>query len=102
MFAILKPHEVNRNNPNQSIINPYIYKDEQEIRDFIKIAHKLDISDLFLLVEYVWILDELLDRGLIIETETDFKPHPYYEITERGPRCLELFGELDDDLRSSD
>ena len=47
-------------------------------------------------------LDELLDRGLIIETETDFKPHPYYEITERGRRCLELFGELDDDLRSSD
>ena len=47
-------------------------------------------------------LDELLDRRLIIETETDFKPHPYYEITERGRRCLELFGELDDDLRSSD
>ena len=54
MFAILKPHEVNRNNPNQSLINPYIYKDEQEIRDFIKIAHQVDISDLFVLVEYVW------------------------------------------------
>ena len=47
-------------------------------------------------------LDELLDRRLIVETETDFKPHPYYEITERGRRCLELFCELDGELRSSD
>ena len=45
-------------------------------------------------------LDELLDRGLIVETETDFKPHPYYEITERGRRCLELFNELDNDLKT--
>ena len=45
-------------------------------------------------------LDELLDRGLIVETETHFKPHPYYEITERGRRCLELFNELDDDLKT--
>lgn len=44
-------------------------------------------------------LDELLDRRLIIETETDFKPHPYYEITERGRRCLQLFDELEDELR---
>ncbi len=48
-------------------------------------------------------LDELLDRGLIVEkTETDFKPHPYYEITERGRRCLELFGRIDDDLKPLD
>ena len=45
-------------------------------------------------------LDELLDRGLIVETETGFKPHPYYEITERGRRCLELFNELDNDLKT--
>ena len=32
--------------------------------------------------------DELLDRRLIIETETDFKPHPYYENTERGRGVL--------------
>ncbi|MGH9978456.1 MAG: winged helix-turn-helix domain-containing protein [Nitrososphaeraceae archaeon] len=47
-------------------------------------------------------LDELLDRGLIVETETDFKPHPYYEITERGRRCLELFGKIADDLKPLD
>jgi predicted transcriptional regulator len=45
-------------------------------------------------------LDELLDRGLIVETE--FKPHPYYEITERGRRCLELFDKIDDDLKPLD
>lgn len=64
MFAILKPQEVNRNNPNQSLINPYIYKDEQEIRDFIKLAHQVDISDLFLLVEYVW-------RNVIVAKEKE-------------------------------
>lgn len=63
-FAILKPQEVNRNNPNQSMINPYVYKDEQEIRDFIKIAHQVDISDLFLLVEYVW-------RNVIVAKEKE-------------------------------
>jgi predicted transcriptional regulator len=47
-------------------------------------------------------LDELLDRGLIVETETEFKPHPYYEITERGRRCLELFDKIDDDLKPLD
>ena len=46
-------------------------------------------------------LDGLLDWGLIVETETDFKPHCYYQITERGRRCLEIFGELDDDLRAT-
>ena len=46
-------------------------------------------------------IDELLDRGLIVETETDFEPHPYYEITERGRRCLELFGKIEDDLKPS-
>ena len=33
--------------------------------------------------------------------ETDFKPHFYYQITERGRRCLEIFGELDGDLRAT-
>ena len=47
-------------------------------------------------------LHELLDRGLIVETATDFKPHCHYQITERGSRCLELFGELDDDLRPTE
>ena len=43
-------------------------------------------------------LDELLDQGLIAEMETDFKPHCYYQITERGRRCLQLINEIDDDL----
>jgi len=54
MFAILKPQEVNTNNPNQTVVMPYIYKDEHEIRDLIKLACQIDISDLFSLVEYVW------------------------------------------------
>jgi hypothetical protein len=54
MFAILKPQEVNVNNPNQTVVMPYIYRDEQEIRDLIKLARQIDISDLFSLIEYVW------------------------------------------------
>jgi hypothetical protein len=54
MFAILRPQEINTNNPNQSLINPYIYKDEEEVRQFIAIARQIDISDLFSLVEYIW------------------------------------------------
>jgi len=30
---------------------------------------------------------------------TDFKPFGYYEITKKGRLCLQLFGELKDDLR---
>ena len=44
-------------------------------------------------------LDELLNCGLIVETVTDFKPHCYYQITERGRRCLAILGELDDELK---
>jgi hypothetical protein len=32
----------------------------------------------------------------------DFKPRSYYEITEKGLRCLELFGALGDNLRATD
>ena len=46
-------------------------------------------------VEY---LGRLVGSGLLIMTE--IKPFfPYYEITEKGRRCLQLFGELEDDLR---
>ena len=30
---------------------------------------------------------------------TDFKPFSYYEITPKGRRCLQLFGEIQDDLQ---
>ena len=30
---------------------------------------------------------------------TDFKPCSYYEITSKGRRCLQLFGEIEDDLK---
>ena len=47
-------------------------------------------------VEY---LGQLIDLGLLVKTE--FKPfYSYYEITEKGRRCLELFNELDDDLKT--
>ena len=39
----------------------------------------------------------LVDRRLL--TLVDFKPYSFYEITKRGRRCLQLFGEIEDDLR---
>ncbi|MGC2307497.1 MAG: winged helix-turn-helix domain-containing protein [Nitrososphaeraceae archaeon] len=42
-------------------------------------------------------LEALVDLGLLILT--DFKPFPYYEMTKKGRRSLQLFGELEDDLR---
>jgi hypothetical protein len=54
IFAIVKPQEINGSNLNQSLINPYIYENEDEIRYLIQVARRLDISDLFSLVEYVW------------------------------------------------
>jgi predicted transcriptional regulator len=39
----------------------------------------------------------LIDLDLLILT--DFKPFSYYEITKKGRRCLQLFGELEDDLK---
>ena len=45
-------------------------------------------------VKYLRMLAEL---GLLVLT--DFKPFPYYEMTQRGRRSLQLFSELEDDLR---
>lgn len=42
-------------------------------------------------------LKELVGLGLL--THLDFKPYPYCEITKKGKRCLQLFGEIDDDLK---
>ena len=42
-------------------------------------------------------LEGLVDIGLLIFT--DFKPFPYYEMTKKGRRCLQLFRDLEDDLR---
>jgi predicted transcriptional regulator len=39
----------------------------------------------------------LLDGGLLVLI--DFKSFPFYEITKKGRRCLQLFGEIEDDLR---
>lgn len=39
----------------------------------------------------------LVDRDLLILA--DFKPFPFYEITKKGRRCLQLFGEIEDDMR---
>ena len=45
-------------------------------------------------------LGQLLASGLLVKME--FKPfYSYYEITKRGRRCLELFDELEDDMRPS-
>jgi predicted transcriptional regulator len=45
-------------------------------------------------------LKGLLDIGLL--EMTDFKPYSYYEITEKGRRCLELLNELEADLKPLD
>jgi hypothetical protein len=42
-------------------------------------------------------LRALVDGGLLSLTE--FKPFPFYEIINKGLRCLQLFGGLEDDLR---
>jgi predicted transcriptional regulator len=39
----------------------------------------------------------LINLGLLVLT--DFKPFAYYEITRKGRRCLQILGELEDDLR---
>lgn len=44
-------------------------------------------------------LRTLLNQGLL--DLRDFKPHAYYEITKKERRCLQLFGELKDELRPS-
>jgi predicted transcriptional regulator len=43
-------------------------------------------------------LRKLVELGLLFLT--DFKPYSYYEITKKGRRCLQLFGELENDLRA--
>lgn len=40
-------------------------------------------------------LRPLVDLGLL--ALIDFKAYSYYEITNKGRRCLQLFGELEDD-----
>lgn len=39
----------------------------------------------------------LVDLGLIVLT--DFKPFLYYELTQKGRRCLQLCGEIEDELK---
>jgi len=41
-------------------------------------------------------LEGLVGIGLLILT--DSKPYPYYEMTRKGHRCLQLFSEIEDDL----
>jgi predicted transcriptional regulator len=42
-------------------------------------------------------LRALVDLGLL--ASINFKPYSYYEITEKGQRCLQLFGEIEDNLQ---
>jgi predicted transcriptional regulator len=42
-------------------------------------------------------LENLVGIRLLILT--DFKPYPFYELTKKGYRCLQLFSEIEDDLR---
>jgi predicted transcriptional regulator len=42
-------------------------------------------------------LEGLVGIGLLILT--DSKPFSYYELTKKGHQCLQLFNEIEDDLR---
>jgi predicted transcriptional regulator len=42
-------------------------------------------------------LKSLVGIGLLILT--DSRPYPYYELTKKGHRCLQLFSEIEDDIR---
>lgn len=79
MFAILKPHEVNGNNPNQSLVMPYIYKDEQEIRDLIQLTREIDISEIFKLVEYVWRKVVVAKEKELITLLTNYTLFSYFQ-----------------------
>jgi predicted transcriptional regulator len=39
--------------------------------------------------------------GIGLLATIDYRPHSYYEITEKGYRCLELFSEIDADLKAA-
>jgi predicted transcriptional regulator len=42
-------------------------------------------------------LKRLVDEGLLVLT--DSKPFAYYEITEKGRRCLQIYNELREDMQ---
>ena len=46
---ILKPHE-----PTNQVVIPYIFKDIEEVKSFIKLAKEKSIYDLFLMSESIW------------------------------------------------
>jgi predicted transcriptional regulator len=60
----------------------------------MRLAHAVGLTH----PEMVDHLGQLLNSGLLIKME--FKPfYSYYEISERGRRCLQLFDELEGDLK---
>jgi predicted transcriptional regulator len=65
----------------------------------IKRRHKTGIAYATNLTykQTVGYLDGLIEERLLILT--DSKPFPYYEITPKGQRYLQVFAEIKDDLR---
>ncbi len=37
--------------------------------------------------------------GFLLKKETKFGPYPYYEITEKGRRYLQIYSQIQDNLR---
>lgn len=79
IFAIIKPQDINGSNPNRSLINPYIYQDEEEIRRLIQVARRLDISDLYLLVEYIWKSVVVAKEEQLITLLTNYTLFSYFQ-----------------------
>ncbi len=79
LFTIVRPQEINVTNPNQSLINPYILESEDEVRHLIQVARRLDISDLFSLVEYVWKNVVVAKENELITLLTNYTLYSYFQ-----------------------
>jgi predicted transcriptional regulator len=67
----------------------------------IKRRHKTGIGYAANLTHWqtVTYLKGLIDQGLLRRISDDLGPYSHYEITRKGERYLQLFGELENDLR---
>jgi hypothetical protein len=77
--AIIKPQDINGSNPNRSLVNPYIYENEDEIRRLIQVVRRLDISDLFSLVEYIWKNTVVAKEKELITLLTNYTLFSYFQ-----------------------
>ncbi len=44
-------------------------------------------------------IKSLVESGFLLKKQTKFGPYPYYEITEKGRRYLQIYSQIQDNLR---